>query len=89
MKEKEKKIFQYAAVALTALLLVYYCIHPELYGEQKQLSLLQSKRTYLVAGISVVLIALCLIPNELSDRTNRRLSWIWFVAAPFAVYFSL
>lgn len=89
MKEKEKKIFQYAAVALTALLLVYYCIHPELYGEQKQLSLLQSKRTYLVAGISMVLIALCLIPNELSDRMNRRLSWAWFLAAPFAVYFSL
>ena len=88
-EEKEKLICRYAAVALAALLLVYYCFHPALYAGSSQLTLLESRRTYAVAGISVLLIALCLTPNKLSDQINRQLSWVWFCIAPFAVYFSL
>lgn len=86
--EKEKMICRYAAVALTALLLVYYCLNPDLYGGE-DVTLFQSRRTYAVAGFSVLLIAFCLIPNELSEGVNRKLSWAWFAAAPLMVYFSL
>lgn len=37
----------------------------------------------------MLLIAFCMLPNQLSERVNRRLSWLWFALAPFAVYFSL
>lgn len=37
----------------------------------------------------MLLIAFCMMPNQLSERVNRRLSWLWFALAPFAVYFSL
>ncbi len=87
--ENRKKAGRYGAVFLTALLLVYYCRHPELYSADGKLELLQSPRTYAAAGISLLLIAFCLLPNQLSEQVNRRLSWLWFVLAPFAVYFSL
>lgn len=87
--ENRKKAGRYGAVILTALLLVYYCRHPELYAEDGKTQLLQSARTYLTAGISMLVIACCLLPNHLSERMNRRLSWLWFGLAPFAVYFSL
>lgn len=87
--ETRKKIFSYGAALLSALLLIYYCFHPELYAGKNHLQLLQSRRTYAVAGFSILLITLCLLPNELDDRKNRILSWIWYAAAPFAVYFSL
>lgn len=86
--EKEKMLCRYAAVAFTALLLVYYCLNPDLYGGE-DVTLFQSSRTYAVAGFSMLLIAFCLIPNELSEEVNRKLSWVWFAAAPLLVYFSL
>ena len=76
-------------VAITLLLLVYYCFHPELYAGKEKIHLFLSKRTYAVAGVSVLLLTLCLIPDELSERMKRLIAWIWFGAAPFAVYFSL
>lgn len=77
------------AAAAVGTVLVYYCVHPDLYAGQGQISLLESRRTYLIAAFSIMLIAFILIPNHLSDEMNRRLSWAWFAAAPFAVYFSL
>ena len=77
-----------AAVAVGTVL-AYYCAHPELYAGTSQISLLESRRTYLIAAFSVMLIAFILIPNQRSEEMNRRLSWAWFVTAPFAVYFSL
>ncbi len=84
-----RKISKCAAVAVTAALLCYYCVHPGLYTGETGLTLLQSKRTYVTAGISFLLIVLLLTPNTLSDAVNRKLSWAWFAVAPFAVYFSL
>ena len=80
---------RYGAVALAASLLAYYCVHPVLFAGEEGLTLLQSGRTYAVILVSVCLIAFLLIPNRLSDRMNRVLSWVWFAAAPFAIYFSL
>lgn len=87
--EKKEKIDRYVMVAITLLLLVYYCFHPELYAGKEKIHLFLSKRTYAVAGVSVLLLTLCLIPDELSERMKRLIAWIWFGAAPFAVYFSL
>ena len=84
-----RMILKYIAVALTAVLLFYYCMTPELYAGENNISLLQSRKTYLAAGISFLLIVILLTPNQLSERMNRILSWVWFAAAPFAVYFSL
>lgn len=80
---------RYGAVALAASLLAYYCVHPVLFAGEEGLTLLQSGRTYAVILVSVCLIAFLLIPNRLSDRMNRVLSWVWFAVAPFAIYFSL
>lgn len=82
-------VCRYGAVALAASLLAYYCVHPVLFAGEEGLTLLQSGRTYAVILVSVCLIAFLLIPNRLSDRMNRVLSWVWFAAAPFAIYFSL
>lgn len=88
-QEERKRIGRYGAVFCTALLLVYYCLQPRLYSADGSLGLFQSARTYAVTGISMLLIAFCMLPNQLSERVNRRLSWLWFALAPFAVYFSL
>lgn len=84
-----RTVCKYAAVAGTALLLAYYCRHPELYDGEKGRQLLGSARTYVTAAVSVLIIAFLLIPNRLSIAKNRTLSWCWFAAAPFAIYFSL
>lgn len=84
-----RMILKYLAVIMTAVLLFYYCVNPDLYTGETNIGLLQSRKTYLAAGISFLLIVLLLTPNQLSDRMNRILSWVWFAAAPFAVYFSL
>ncbi|MCD7735962.1 MAG: hypothetical protein LUI07_03200, partial [Lachnospiraceae bacterium] len=76
-------------IAITAGLLIYYCAHPGMYSSEGTQSLLRSTRTYEIALLSAALISLWLVKNELSDRVNRILSWIWFAIAPFAVYFSL
>ncbi len=76
-------------VLFTVVLLIYYCVHPDLYSEEGDTALLLSPRTYEIALLCVLLIMLWLVPNELSDHVNHILSWIWFAAAPFAVYFSL
>ncbi len=79
-----------AAAVLTVLLLIYYCRHPEFYtDEEKEIFILSSRRTYAVMAASVLLLALSLIPVRLPEKRNRILTWIWFAAAPFAVYFSL
>lgn len=88
-QEERKRIGRYGAVFFTALLLVYYCLQPRLYSADGSLGLFQSARTYAVTGISMLLIAFCMMPNQLSERVNRRLSWLWFALAPFAIYFSL
>lgn len=80
---------RYLTAAMAALLLVYYCVHPELYAGEKGLRLLESGKTYVVMAVVFLLIALALTPMRLAERTNRFLSWCWFVIAPFAVYFSL
>lgn len=84
-----KTVGRYLAVILVGWILTYYCKHPKLYTSQEQIDLLQSGRTYLIAAFSVILIAFILIPNYFDEKRNRCLSWIWFAAAPFAVYFSL
>lgn len=89
LSDRGKCFCRYAAVALTALLLVYYCVNQQLYAGERNVSLLASRKTYVTAGISVVLITLLLIPNRLSEAANRKLSWAWFAVAPLAVYFSL
>lgn len=76
-------------VLLIVFLLGYYCMHPGMYSAEGDTSLLRSNRTYITMIFSLLLISLWMAPNELSDRVNRILSWIWFAAAPFAVYFSL
>ncbi len=76
-------------VVIAALLLVYYCVHPDMYSADGNKALLRSNRTYVLALITLLIIAFWLIPVNLTDKMNRILSWIWFALAPFAVYFSL
>lgn len=77
-------------VAVVAIVFfIWYCAHPEYYYERKFTELLHIRRTYIVAAISVFMAVLALIPNRLSERVNRIFSWIWFLASPFVVYFSL
>ncbi len=78
------------AAALSILLLVYYCIHTNLYTSgDEEVSLFLSPRTYEIALFTLVTLLLLLLPNRMSEKVNRIVSWIWFALAPFAVYFSL
>ncbi len=76
-------------VLFTVLIFVYYCVHPKLYSSGGGVSIFLSPRTYGLAVVCIIIIILWLIIPKWSDRVNRILSWIWFVVAPFAVYFSL
>lgn len=87
-KRRARQIGRYGAALIVVALLIYYCTHSELYGDGG-VSILGSGRTYQVMAFSVLLIALSLMENRLDGRMNRILSWCWFGAGPFAVYFSL
>lgn len=79
-----------AAAVAAVLLLCYYCKHPALYAVDKQeIFILKSGKTYLMMALTVIFLLLIFAPVSFRDRINRILSWIWFAAAPFAVYFSL
>lgn len=81
---------RWAAAAAAVLLLCYYCKHPALYAVDKQeIFILKSGKTYLMMALTVIFLLLIFAPVSFRDRVNRILSWIWFAAAPFAVYFSL
>ncbi len=84
-----KIIGKLLAAALSILLLVYYCVNPNLYSAEEEVSIFLSPRTYEIALLTVVTLILLLLPNVLSEKVNRIITWIWFVLAPFAVYFSL
>ncbi|MCD7884640.1 MAG: sulfatase-like hydrolase/transferase [Lachnospiraceae bacterium] len=86
---EHRRFFRFIPILLTVSLLLYYCFHPSLYSSDGDASLLQSVRTYKIILLSAALIFLWLVENTLSDFVNRILSWIWFMAAPFAIYFSL
>lgn len=83
------RIGRYAAAVFPAALLLYYCTHAALYAGEHNTFILSSGRTYVVSLICFLLIALALVPVRLSEHANRIGAWIWFVLAPFAVYFSL
>ncbi len=76
-------------VLFTVLILIYYCVHPDLYSKERDTSLFLSPRTYEISLLCVLLIMFWLLPIHISDHVNRILSWVWFAVAPFAVYFSL
>lgn len=84
-----RAIGRFIAVTVTALLLIYYCVHPDLYNGERNIQLFQSRKTYAMAGMSILLMSLLMTPNHLSVKWNQILSWIWFAVAPLAVYFSL
>jgi phosphoglycerol transferase MdoB-like AlkP superfamily enzyme len=98
-EEKEEKkaearsrinsVGRFLGAAMVVALLIWYCMHPTYYGDGSFSALFRIRRTYLVMLASAVLITLCVTPNLLPERWNRILSWIWFAASPFAVYFSL
>ena len=77
------------AAAAVAALLIWYCAHPDYYGEAGTETLFTSGRTYFMILSSTTMIAIALLPNRLSERANRILGWTWFLLSPFAVYFSL
>lgn len=78
-----------AAAAAVACLLIWYCAHPDYYGEAGFEALFTSGRTYFMILFSAALIAIALLPNKLSERGNRIFGWTWFLFSPLAVYFSL
>ncbi|MCD7745402.1 MAG: sulfatase-like hydrolase/transferase [Lachnospiraceae bacterium] len=86
---EKKRLFRAVPILFTLGMLIYYCAHPKLYSSDGTKSILTSVRTYEIMLLSAALISLWLVTNELSDRMNRILSWVWFLIAPFAVYFSL
>lgn len=88
-EENGRAVLRYTAVAMATLFLVYYCIHPDLYTGMYVQNLFQSSRTYVMAGMTFLLLIMLMIPNEMSSVLNRRISAVWFAAAPIAVYFSL
>lgn len=89
LPEDRKKLFRVIPILLTAGLLIYYFVHPKMYSADGNVSVWRSVRTYEISLLSAALIFLWLETNELSEKVNRILSWIWFAVAPFAVYFSL
>lgn len=89
LPEDRKKLFRAIPILFTVGLLIYYCVHPELYSADGEVPIWRSARTYEITLLSVALVFLWLETNEMSDRLNRILSWVWFAVAPFAVYFSL
>lgn len=86
---KSREILRYVAVGTATLFLVYYCIHPEFYTGTDAGNLFQSSRTYVMAGMTFLLLIMLMVPNEMSRELNRKLTAVWFAAAPAAVYFSL
>ncbi len=93
LKDKAARVLRIAGrgigAAGYAAMLLWYCAHPSYYGENDLVTLFTSPRTWFMIVVSTALITLCLVPNRLSDRMNRRLSWTWCALVPFAVYFSL
>ncbi|MCC8137273.1 MAG: LTA synthase family protein [Clostridiales bacterium] len=89
LPQEKKNLLRAIPILITVGFLIYYCAHPSMYSEDGDKSLLMSIRTWEISLLSVALIFLWLVENELSDRMNRILSWVWFAIAPFAVYFSL
>ncbi|MCD7814216.1 MAG: LTA synthase family protein [Lachnospiraceae bacterium] len=89
LPEDRKKLFRVIPILFTVGLLIYYCVHPGMYAADGDVKIWQSARTYGIAFLSALLVFLWLETNEMSDRLNRILSWVWFAVAPFAVYFSL
>ncbi|WP_283681551.1 LTA synthase family protein [Parablautia sp. Marseille-Q6255] len=93
-RKKKKEIWlavcRILGAGLVGGLLVWYCLHPEYYsGEDGGTALFESSRTYAMIVCATVLIALCLIPNRISEKSNRVIAWVWFAVSPFAIYFSL
>ncbi|MCD7842706.1 MAG: hypothetical protein LUG56_09595, partial [Lachnospiraceae bacterium] len=89
LPQDKKTAFRAIPILITVGFLIYYCAHPSMYSADGDKTLLTSVRTLEISLLSVALIFLWLVDNELSDRVNRILSWVWFAIAPFAVYFSL
>ena len=84
------RVLRWLGAVIVILLLIYYCTHPLLYAvDDRKISILKSPKTYAVMLLCVALLILTLMPVRLNDKWNRILSWCWFTAAPFAVYFSL
>ena len=84
------RVLRWLGAVIVILLLIYYCMHPLLYAvDDRKISILKSPKTYAVMLLCVALLILTLMPVRLNDKWNRILSWCWFTAAPFAVYFSL
>ncbi len=92
-KDKAVRVLRIAGRGIGAVgyaaMLLWYCAHPSYYGENDLVTLFTSLRTWFMIVASTALITLCLVPNRLSERMNRRLGWTWCALAPFAVYFSL
>lgn len=83
-------VFRWLGAVIVILLLIYYCTHPLLYAvDDRKIFILKSPKTYAVMLLCIALLILTLMPVRLNDKWNRILSWCWFAAAPFAVYFSL
>ena len=80
---------RWMAAAAVAVMLIWYCAHPDYYGGPDIGALFSSPRTYFMIVSATALLAFALLPNRLSGRANRRVSWAWFLLSPFAVYFSL
>ena len=80
---------RWAAAAAYALLLFWYCSHPDYYGGGGLAALFSSPRSWLMIAGTTVLIAASLAPNRLSGRANRLFGTFWFALAPLMVYFSL
>ena len=84
------RVLRWLGAVIVILLLIYYCTHPLLYAvDDRKISILKSQKTYVVILLCVAFLILTLMPVRLNDKWNRILSWCWFTAAPFAVYFSL
>ena len=80
---------RWAAAAAYALLLFWYCSHPDYYGGGGLAELFSSPRSWLMIAGTTVLIAASLAPSRLSGRANRLFGTFWFALAPLMVYFSL
>ena len=93
LKDKAVRVLKIAGRVIGAVgyaaMLMWYCAHPDYYGENDLVTLFTSPRTWFLIIVSTAMITLCFVPNRLSEQLNRKLSWAWCVLAPFAVYFSL
>lgn len=81
---------KFLAVVITLGFLTWYLRMSSYYKiAEEHKTLFTNSRTYFMLFMCAVIFTLIVTPNRLPERINRLLGWIWFLASPFVIYFTL